>query len=175
MIISVIKEFYIHLFPINRLINCYISPKNSIFLKPFNSEFSYVEVWFTVQNSEPLEIENRINITLIISQSVTYKKWHAVQFNVEMGKNMLLNWFLKYALNLHTDAFKSSSKRAIQRTTKGTSDLMWNKIVKKNSEKLYLRLIQRQSQMKQKIFELIEKYLKKDIYFQKRDRKLLMI
>ena len=108
-----------------------MSPQNFIFLKPFNSEFSYVEVWFTVQNSKPLEIENRINITLIISKSVKYKKWHAVQFNVEMGKNIHLNWFLKYALNLHTDAFKSSSKRAIQRTTKGTSDLMWNKIADK--------------------------------------------
>ena len=35
-----------------------ISPKNFIFLKTFNSEFSYTEVWFTDQNSQPLEIEN---------------------------------------------------------------------------------------------------------------------
>ena len=28
-----------------------ISPKNFIFLKTFNSEFSYMEVWFTDQNS----------------------------------------------------------------------------------------------------------------------------
>ena len=34
-----------------------ISPKNFIFLKTFNSEFSYTEVWFTDQNSQPLEIE----------------------------------------------------------------------------------------------------------------------
>ena len=27
-----------------------ISPKNFIFLKTFNSEFSYTEVWFTLQN-----------------------------------------------------------------------------------------------------------------------------
>ena len=27
-----------------------ISPKNFIFLKTFNSEFSYIEVWFTDQN-----------------------------------------------------------------------------------------------------------------------------
>ena len=32
-----------------------ISPKNFIFLKTFNSEFSYIEVWFTDQNSKPLE------------------------------------------------------------------------------------------------------------------------
>ena len=28
-----------------------ISPKNVIFLKTFNSEFSYIEVWFVDQNS----------------------------------------------------------------------------------------------------------------------------
>ena len=32
-----------------------ISPKISIFLKIFDSEFSYIEVWFTDQNSKPLE------------------------------------------------------------------------------------------------------------------------
>ena len=44
----------------------HISPKNSIFLKTFNSVFSYIEVWFTDQNSKPLEIEDKINITLVI-------------------------------------------------------------------------------------------------------------
>ena len=33
-----------------------ISPKSFIFLKTFNSEFSYTDVSFTDQNSEPLEI-----------------------------------------------------------------------------------------------------------------------
>ena len=41
-----------------------ISPKNHIFLKTFNSEFQ--EVWFTDQNSQPLEIEDRISLTLVI-------------------------------------------------------------------------------------------------------------
>ena len=44
-----------------------ISSKNFIFLKTFNSEFSYIEVWFTDQNSKPLEIEDKINITLVIN------------------------------------------------------------------------------------------------------------
>ena len=44
-----------------------ISPKNVIFLKTFNSEFSYIEVWFTDQNSKPLQIEDKINITLVIN------------------------------------------------------------------------------------------------------------
>ena len=42
-----------------------ISPKNFIFLKTFNSEFLYIEVWFSDQNSKPLEIEDKISITLI--------------------------------------------------------------------------------------------------------------
>ena len=41
-----------------------ISPKNFIFLKTFNSELSYIRVWITDQNSKPLEIEDKINITL---------------------------------------------------------------------------------------------------------------
>ena len=44
-----------------------ISPKNFIFLKTFDSEFSYIEVWFTDQNSKPLEIEDKINIALVIN------------------------------------------------------------------------------------------------------------
>ena len=32
----------------------YISPKNFIFKKTFNSEFSYIEIWFTDQNSKLL-------------------------------------------------------------------------------------------------------------------------
>ena len=43
-----------------------ISPTHSVFLKTFNSEFPYIEVWFTYQDSQPLEIEDRINSTLVI-------------------------------------------------------------------------------------------------------------
>ena len=34
-----------------------------MFLKTFDSKFSYIEVWFTDQNSNPLEIEDKMNIT----------------------------------------------------------------------------------------------------------------
>ena len=43
-----------------------ISPENHIFLKTFNSELQAIEVWFTEQKSQPLEIEDRINLTLVI-------------------------------------------------------------------------------------------------------------
>ena len=43
-----------------------ISPKYFIFLESFDSEFSYIEVWSTDQNSKPLEVEDKINIILVI-------------------------------------------------------------------------------------------------------------
>ena len=43
-----------------------ISPPNHIFLKTFNSEFQEIKVWFTVQNSKPLNVEDKINLTLIV-------------------------------------------------------------------------------------------------------------
>ena len=38
------------------------SPPNHIFLKTFNSEFQEIKVWFTDQNSKPLEVENKIKL-----------------------------------------------------------------------------------------------------------------
>ena len=43
-----------------------ISPTNHIFLKTFNSEYDEIIVWFTDQNSKALEIEDRINLTMVI-------------------------------------------------------------------------------------------------------------
>ena len=41
--------------------------------KTFNSEFQTIEVRFTDQNSQSLEIEERIHLTLIIKCSIYYK------------------------------------------------------------------------------------------------------
>ena len=43
-----------------------ISPKNHNFLKTLNSKYSEIKVWFTDQNGKVLEIEDRINLTLVI-------------------------------------------------------------------------------------------------------------
>ena len=42
-----------------------ISTKNQISLKTFNSEFLTIQVWFTDQESQPLQIEDKTNLTLI--------------------------------------------------------------------------------------------------------------
>ena len=42
-----------------------ILPTNHIYLKTFNSEFQKIKIWFTDQTGKPLEVEDRINVTLI--------------------------------------------------------------------------------------------------------------
>ena len=44
-----------------------ISTENFVFLKTFDSEFSYIEVCFTDENINPIEIEDKIKITLVIN------------------------------------------------------------------------------------------------------------
>ena len=51
-----------------------ISPTNHIFLKTFSSEFQTTEVWFIDQNSQPLQIEDRINLTLVIKNKISIKR-----------------------------------------------------------------------------------------------------
>ena len=46
-----------------------ISPNSLIFLKTMNTEFSEIEIWFTDQNNNSLEIEDNVNIPLIINTS----------------------------------------------------------------------------------------------------------
>ena len=46
-----------------------ISPHSLVFLNTMNTEFSEIEVWFTDQNNNALEIEGNVNISLIINTS----------------------------------------------------------------------------------------------------------
>ena len=43
-----------------------ISLTNHTFFKTFNSEYDEIRVCFTDQNSKPLEMEDRINLTMVI-------------------------------------------------------------------------------------------------------------
>ena len=46
-----------------------ISPHSLVFLKTMNTEFSEIEVWFTDQSNNALEIEDNVNRSLIINTS----------------------------------------------------------------------------------------------------------
>ena len=84
-----------------------------------------------------------------------------------IGKNISKNVSSKYSQKLlyhATDALKTGSKRGIQKTSEATGDLMVIKLLIE-LQKLHHRIIQKQMQ----------KYLKKDICLQKKDRKLLII
>ena len=61
---GVLYTFFANKF-LGQLLN--ISPKNFILLKTFDSDFSYMEVWFRDQKSNPLDIEDKINITFVIN------------------------------------------------------------------------------------------------------------
>ena len=43
-----------------------VSPETLIMLKTINTEFSFIEIWFTDQDNRPLEIEDSVNISLIV-------------------------------------------------------------------------------------------------------------
>ena len=77
-----------------------ILTKNFIFLKTFNSEFSSIEVWFTDQNSKLLEIEDKINITLVINLNVKYKKM--TRYSVQPRDRIFVKGygFLSFAKNM---------------------------------------------------------------------------
>ena len=69
-----------HLFVSNKLFGqiLIISPKHFIVLKTFKSDFLFIQVWFTEQNSKPKKVEDKMNITLVINQYKTYKKCHVI-------------------------------------------------------------------------------------------------
>ena len=66
MIISKIQEYCILLYQTRHSVILEVPPTNHVFLKTFNSEFQEIKIWFTDQTSKPVEVEDRINVTLII-------------------------------------------------------------------------------------------------------------
>ena len=65
--ISKIQEYFILLYQTNAFSSLLeISPKHHMFLKTFNSEFQEIKIWLTDQTSKPLEVEDKINATLIV-------------------------------------------------------------------------------------------------------------
>ena len=61
------------------MVNYQIFDPKILFLKIFDSELLYIEVWCTNQNFKPPEIKKKkkkkkINVTLVINKNITYKK-----------------------------------------------------------------------------------------------------
>ena len=52
------NKFYVY------LLN--VEPNNLVFLKTYKTEFHEIIITFTDQNGRPLEIEDKLNLTLLI-------------------------------------------------------------------------------------------------------------
>ena len=103
-----------------------------------------------------------------------------------IGKNIGKNLSVKYSQKIldhckqfATDAIKTVSKKAIKKKAKATGDFIGNKIAEAVA-KLYNGRITKVSKTSPRNslelkMSMIKKYLKKDRYLQKKDRKLLMI
>ena len=67
---NLVKNDYQHtskvLFSVVRNKDINLSPHSLTMMNTVNTELSFIEVWFTVQTSKALEIENNVNLTLII-------------------------------------------------------------------------------------------------------------
>ena len=113
-----------------------ILPTNHIVLKTFNSEFQEIKVWFADQTSKPLEVEERINVTLIKCNSHCIKMGYSVEAR-DIGKKISNKYTQKFvdsaiksgATKVATNAIKTASKRAIEQTSEAAGDLIGNKIV----------------------------------------------
>ena len=53
----------------------------------------YIEVWLSDQNSKPLEIEDKVDITLLINSRITYKKRLIIQLNIKIEYRILITDF----------------------------------------------------------------------------------
>ena len=47
-----------------------VEPSNLVFLKTLNTEFDEIIITFTNQNDRPLEIEVKVNLTLLIKKRI---------------------------------------------------------------------------------------------------------
>ena len=45
-----------------------VEPNNLVFLKTYNTEPDEITITFTDQNGRPLEIQNKVNLTLLINE-----------------------------------------------------------------------------------------------------------
>ena len=52
-----------------------VEPSHLVFLKTCNTEFDQIIITFTGQNGRPLEIEDKVNWTLLINKQKLFIKW----------------------------------------------------------------------------------------------------
>ena len=59
-----------------------VHPNNLVFLKTYNTQFDEIIITFTDQNCQPLEIENKVNLTLLITRTYV-KGYRFLSFDIK--------------------------------------------------------------------------------------------
>ena len=82
-----------------------ISPTINVFLKTFNSEFQEIKIWSTDQTSKPLEVEDKINVTLIVKK---YRLSIKIRYLIEPRERKYVKGygFLYFARSIDTQRLK---------------------------------------------------------------------
>ena len=108
------------------------------------------------------------------------KGYEFLSFTKSMGKNLSNKYsqnFLDRAKNFTKDAIKTSSKRAIQKTTEATGDFIDNKIadeITNVSKELHSKMSSATLRSKNDDANSEIEVAEKDTYPQKKEKKLLM-
>ena len=86
-----------------------ISQTNNIFLKTFNSEFQEIKIWFTGQTSNPLEVEDKIDLTLKIG-------YYKMRYSIEPRDRRYVKGygFLSFAKNIGKNIGKNISNKIVK-------------------------------------------------------------
>ena len=118
----------------------FFEPTNLVFLKTYNNEFDEIILTFTNQNGRPLEIEDKVNLTLPLNRNDTsfyrtkrrkcFKGYGFLSFAATLPnkyRKKLLDTATKTAL----DKLKTASKKIAHKAAEATSEFIGNKIADK--------------------------------------------
>ena len=103
------------------------TPNSLTILKTTNTEFSFVETWFTDQNNRPLEIEDNVsNVRCSLEPKRYVFLSFARKFGDKYGRNLMDN-AKKQGINFA----KTACKKIVQKSAEATGDLIGNEIADK--------------------------------------------
>ena len=154
-----------------------ISPTNHTFLKTFNSEFQEIKIWFPDQTSKPLEVEDRINLTLRGYGFPSFARNIDKNISNKYSQKLVESAIKSGATNVATDAIKTASKRAIQKADETFGDVIGSRIAdkirsasKKSSTELHSKNNPSPRKKKHKKNNLIMKYIPKERHISPKER-----
>ena len=126
-------------------------------------------------------VQSRDQISIKSYEFLSFAKNTGKDIGKNISKNLIIKYsqrILDHAKQFATYAPKTASKKSVQKTIEATDDLIGNKIadqvtiISRNSRQNSLRTVTNEAKS---IWNLSQKYLKKDVHLQKNGRRLSMI